>query len=92
MGGPLPIHSKQNDSLTSLNFYFLFQGDSDDVVFLCLDTVVRGHSVLVFCPTKAWCEKLAGNIAQEFRKLSMCFSSSSSSSLSCTLLTEFLRK
>ncbi|KAK2706456.1 hypothetical protein QYM36_016483, partial [Artemia franciscana] len=46
------------------------EGDSDDVVFLCLDTVVRGHSVLVFCPTKAWCEKLAGNIAQEFWKLS----------------------
>uniref|UniRef100_A0A1I8HEV4 DNA-directed DNA polymerase n=2 Tax=Macrostomum lignano TaxID=282301 RepID=A0A1I8HEV4_9PLAT len=33
---------------------------------LCLDTVLRGHSVLVFCPTKAWCEQLADSLARIF--------------------------
>ncbi|PAA69178.1 hypothetical protein BOX15_Mlig016884g1, partial [Macrostomum lignano] len=41
-------------------------GDSDQVGALCLDTVLRGHSVLVFCPTKAWCEQLADSLARIF--------------------------
>ena len=42
------------------------QTDPDLVIDLCLETVLAGHGVLMFCPTKAWCEKLAGNIAAEF--------------------------
>ncbi|XP_076065262.1 DNA polymerase theta [Oratosquilla oratoria] len=42
------------------------QGDSDQVIQLCLETVFAGYSVLVFCPTKARCEKLSENMAKEF--------------------------
>ncbi|XP_078577834.1 DNA polymerase theta-like isoform X2 [Branchiostoma floridae x Branchiostoma japonicum] len=42
------------------------RGDEDQVVGLSYETVSEGHSVLVFCPTKNWCEKLAETIAREF--------------------------
>ena len=44
----------------------VFKGDTDHVVPLCLETLSDGHSVLIFCPTKNWCEKLAETIAREF--------------------------
>lgn len=43
--------------------------DDGDVVPLCLETVSVGCSVLIFCPTKNWCEKLADSIAREFYRL-----------------------
>jgi DNA polymerase theta len=46
-----------------------FQNDSDHLIYLCLETILNGHSVLVFCPTKNWCEKLADTIAKEFFNL-----------------------
>ncbi|XP_064085840.1 uncharacterized protein LOC135200981 isoform X2 [Macrobrachium nipponense] len=42
------------------------KGDSDHLIQLCLETVLEGFSVLVFCPTKVWCEKLAESVAKEF--------------------------
>ncbi|XP_015280018.1 PREDICTED: DNA polymerase theta [Gekko japonicus] len=42
------------------------KGDEDHVVSLCYETVQDGHSVLVFCPSKNWCEKLADIVAREF--------------------------
>ena len=41
----------------------------EDIAYLCLETLLNGHSVLVFCPTKNWCEKLALSISKEFFKL-----------------------
>ena len=41
-------------------------GDEDHVIPLCKETISEGHSVLVFCPTKNWCEKLAESIAKHF--------------------------
>ncbi|XP_054015016.1 DNA polymerase theta [Hylaeus anthracinus] len=43
--------------------------DTDDVLHLCIETISDGHSVLIFCPTKNWCEKLAEQIAATFFKL-----------------------
>ena len=37
--------------------------DEEDILSLCEETVGGGHSVLIFCPTKQWCETLAGSIA-----------------------------
>jgi len=49
--------------------YFVLQGDSDHLIYLCLETVAAGHSVLIFCPTKNWCESLAMSVAEEFRTI-----------------------
>ncbi|KAJ7318007.1 hypothetical protein JRQ81_004169 [Phrynocephalus forsythii] len=45
------------------------KSDEDHVVSLCYETVQDGHSVLVFCPSKNWCEKLADITAREFYNL-----------------------
>ncbi|XP_045707980.1 DNA polymerase theta isoform X2 [Phyllostomus hastatus] len=45
------------------------KGDEDHVVSLCYETVRDNHSVLIFCPSKKWCEKLADTIAHEFYNL-----------------------
>ncbi|KAM9856985.1 DNA polymerase theta [Aulostomus maculatus] len=45
------------------------KGDDDHIVSLCYETVREGHSVLLFCPSKNWCEKLADSIAREFYNL-----------------------
>uniref|UniRef100_A0A669QRV1 DNA polymerase theta n=1 Tax=Phasianus colchicus TaxID=9054 RepID=A0A669QRV1_PHACC len=58
------------------------KGDEDHVVSLCYETVCDGHSVLLFCPSKNWCEKLADTIAREFYSLQQAESSSKNSSLS----------
>ncbi|XP_033111697.1 DNA polymerase theta-like [Anneissia japonica] len=41
------------------------QGDQDAVISLTFETISDGHSVLIFCPTKNWCEKLSESIARE---------------------------
>uniref|UniRef100_W5KBV8 DNA polymerase theta n=1 Tax=Astyanax mexicanus TaxID=7994 RepID=W5KBV8_ASTMX len=45
------------------------KGDDDHIVSLCFETVHAGHSALLFCPSKNWCEKLADSIAREFYNL-----------------------
>ncbi|KAK0148331.1 DNA polymerase theta [Merluccius polli] len=45
------------------------KGDDDHIVSLSYETVREGHSVLLFCPSKNWCEKLADSIAREFYNL-----------------------
>lgn len=47
----------------------VIKGDDDHIVSLCYETVREGHSVLLFCPSKNWCEKLADGIAREFYNL-----------------------
>jgi DNA polymerase theta len=43
--------------------------DTDHLAWLCLQTVLESHSVLLFCPAKAWVEKLAETLAKEFLAL-----------------------
>uniref|UniRef100_A0A0C9Q746 POLQ protein n=1 Tax=Fopius arisanus TaxID=64838 RepID=A0A0C9Q746_9HYME len=43
--------------------------DPDNILSLCLETLEDGHSVLIFCPTKNWCETLAQQIAKSFCQL-----------------------
>ncbi|KAE8621126.1 hypothetical protein XENTR_v10004692 [Xenopus tropicalis] len=45
------------------------KGDDDHIVSLSYETVRGGHSILIFCPSKNWCEKLADTIAREFYNL-----------------------
>ncbi|VDI52041.1 DNA polymerase theta, partial [Mytilus galloprovincialis] len=52
--------------IRDIDLTLTFKDDSDHVIPLCLETLKGGHSVLIFCPTKNWCEKLSESIAKEF--------------------------
>ncbi|XP_060523529.1 DNA polymerase theta isoform X2 [Cylas formicarius] len=43
--------------------------DTDGILQLCLETIKDNCSVLIFCPTKNWCENLANQIASAFYKI-----------------------
>ncbi|KAG8177561.1 hypothetical protein JTE90_026190 [Oedothorax gibbosus] len=42
-----------------------FSDDADHIVLLSIETITSGHGVLIFCPSKNWCENLATSIARE---------------------------
>ncbi|KAH8312810.1 hypothetical protein KR044_013001, partial [Drosophila immigrans] len=43
--------------------------DSDNVAQLCVETLLEGCSVVVFCPSKDWCENLAVQLATAMHAL-----------------------
>lgn len=71
---PTPLHEmvKVGPTLYNTDFEKLKEykrsdsipGDEDDILTICRERILEGHSVLIFCPTKAWCEKLAATIAE----------------------------
>ncbi|CAE1304794.1 POLQ [Acanthosepion pharaonis] len=73
---PVPLHEcvKINRSifdsdmnkLRDIDIQYSAKNDTEYVVPLCLETVFNGDGVLIFCPTKMWCEKLADTVAREF--------------------------
>ena len=44
---------------------FFMQNDPDHLVYLSIETLLEGFSILVFTPTKNWAEKLAETISKE---------------------------
>ena len=55
--------------ISEINSNDIVNGDDEHVIPLCLETIRAGHSLLIFCPTKQWCEKLAKNIANNLNQL-----------------------
>ena len=56
--------------------------DEEDILLICKETVAEGHSVLTFCPSKSWCEKLASVIgASSFFASNGCRSKEGSATL-----------
>lgn len=43
--------------------------DADHVALLCLETILDGCAVIVFCPSKDWCEQLAISLASTLHTL-----------------------
>lgn len=43
--------------------------DTDNILQLCLETIEASCSVLIFCPTKNWCESLATQISTAFIRI-----------------------
>lgn len=63
-----------NDSMNlirtiSTDEYAAINKDQDHIAQLCIETIVNGAAVIVFCPSKDWCEKLSTHIAQNIYKL-----------------------
>ena len=58
--------SRIPNSLKSQSGFSFFQPDGDHLAYLCLETLLNGHSVLVFCNSKNWCESLASKLARTF--------------------------
>lgn len=46
--------------------------DEEDLVCICRERLLSGHSVLIFCPTKDWCEKLSLNLARRQLMTGFC--------------------
>lgn len=54
-------------------FFSYLQGCNEDVMFLSLDSILNGHSVLIFCPSKNWCETLANKISALIKRIGKLF-------------------
>ncbi|KAL1240971.1 DNA polymerase theta [Trichinella spiralis] len=61
--------TKDGQMLRKLPGNFILNKDNDNVIGLCLETVVQDSGVLIFCSTKVWCERLASLIADAFKEL-----------------------
>jgi DNA polymerase theta len=72
--------------ITKIDQARLVPNDIEHLIYLCLETMLDGHSVLIFCPTKNWCEKMAQNISAEFFNLG-----SNVTSNYCTILRQQLK-
>ncbi|KAI6652765.1 DNA polymerase theta-like [Oopsacas minuta] len=43
-------------------------GISENIIHLCSETLLAGHSLLIFCRTKKWCETMCNNIRKFIEK------------------------
>lgn len=67
------IHDKNLKLLRSLIPLPEIGSDTDNILQLCLETIRDSCSILIFCPTKNWCENLAQQIALAFSKIGKLF-------------------
>ncbi|XP_026462866.1 LOW QUALITY PROTEIN: DNA polymerase theta-like [Ctenocephalides felis] len=63
------IYNYKNEFIRKMVPHTNFPRDPDNVIQLCLETIMDSCSVLIFCPTKMWCENLAQQIAKAFMQL-----------------------
>lgn len=64
-----PVNNLREEVLGAVKYKeamnFLGSADADGLISLCVETVLRDEkSVIVFCPTKKWCDRAAAIIAQ----------------------------
>lgn len=52
---------------TILKDRIVVEKDHDDLCYICIDSIINGHSTLVFCESKRECEILAANLAVQIK-------------------------
>lgn len=63
------ILDRKLQKISEINSEDMINGDEEHVIPLCLETIRDCCSVLIFCPTKQWCETLAATIARNLKRL-----------------------
>lgn len=86
--GPV-IYDRSGKVLRELSQSRMVSGDDDHILGLCQETVQEGNGVLVFCPTKSWCEKLAESIAKHFYTLGCAKTGKPNTESGASLLATF---
>lgn len=55
--------------MLSTEEYAAIGNDQDNIAQLCIETITNSAAVIVFCPSKDWCESLAKHVALNIYKL-----------------------
>lgn len=65
------IYDRNMDLIRTIDSseYVLFQNDQDNVGQLSIETIMEGSAVIIFCPSKDWCESLAMHVAAYIYKI-----------------------
>ncbi|XP_052896497.1 DNA polymerase theta [Anopheles moucheti] len=66
------VYSAKGETIRVLNgsvLGYTIPKDTDHVVLLCLETILESCAVIVFCPSKDWCEQLAISLASTLHTL-----------------------
>lgn len=64
MGAQIYDNSMKSIRVLSKDEYALIGNDPDHIAQLCIETIVNSAAVIIFCPSKDQCEKLAMHVAQ----------------------------
>ncbi|XP_058794541.1 DNA polymerase theta [Phymastichus coffea] len=65
----LSLYDSKMNAIKELPMATDIVNDTDNIIQLCIETIDGGHGVLIFCPTKNWCEKLSIQMASTFLQL-----------------------
>lgn len=69
IGNEIYDNSMNSVRAISKDEYAMIGNDPDNIAQLCIETIVSSASVIIFCPSKDWCESLAIHVAQNIYKL-----------------------
>lgn len=60
------VYDNQFKEIRKLELHPDIGKDTDNIIQFCLETIYCSCSVLIFCPSKNWCESLSQQIAKAF--------------------------
>lgn len=65
------IYDQQMKLVRTVNEKYaeFFRNDTDEVCQLAMETIIENHQLIIFCPTKVWCEQICENVARGIHKM-----------------------